>query len=587
MQTSLPGVSVMITSYNYGRFLRRAIDSARAQEIPNMEIVVIDNASTDGSWRIIDQAAVEDPRVHGFRNDTNIGPVANHVRGLRLTSNPKIITLSADDYLLPGHIARLLAAHVEHPDIDYVFCPYVFVDEEDRFLQYVHHPGHPRGSYFGDRNDFAALLAHDCYATVATTLFDRENIISKFEDPAIIAGDYDYYLRLAAEGAKFGFLDVAGVAIRRHRSQWTGEDRYVATGKQLLDQIAILEKYLKPHYAAKFAGHEQSIANLLLTKASMLSKYPEAATNVLPQAQPRIDALIDVLNESRKCYVSAPLSNEPLISVLLVTSDDLSATLRTIETLRAQSYSNWELVLVTNSQVNAAPLMLDRANPVKVRLLHHDAPQTAAVSLNDGLELAHGEIVAYAEPGALWPVDHLRRIASDFRSGPIEALIVPCDYIAYRSDPASRQDVEVAHLKNFGGSTIAESALLVGEAVPLSAFAHRRGLIDRLGRFDENLAHLTVFEFVMRIFGKVRTALDDESKVVMRTRLEDIPAAMLDPNGYLSALRTVYARHPVDPETSARRCGHFSRMKAEFEALLSGTLARDPVRFAALTRGVT
>jgi glycosyltransferase involved in cell wall biosynthesis len=577
----------MITSYNYGRFLRRAIDSARTQEVPNLEIVVIDNASTDDSWRIIEEAAEQDPRVRVFRNDTNIGPVANHVRGLRLTNNPKIITLSADDYLLPGHIARLLAAHVEHPHVDYVFCSYVFVDEEDQFLHYVHHPGHPRGSYFGDRNDFAALLAHDCYATVATTLFDRENIISKFEDPAIIAGDYDYYLRLAAEGAKFGFLDVAGVAIRRHHSQWTGEDRYVATGKQLLDQIAILEKYLTPQYSDKVAGHEQSIANLLLTKVAMLRKYPESASSVLPQAQARIDALIALLNDSRSRYISAALPEEPLISVLLVTSEDISATLQTIESLKNQDYSNWELVLVTNSKVNAEPLLLDRAKSVKVRVLHHDAPRTQAVSLNDGLELVHGEIVVYAEPDAVFPSGHLRRIASDFRSGSIDAVIASCDFAVYRSDAASGEYVEVSHLKDFAGSTIAQTALQVGEAVPLSAFAHRRGLIDRLGRFDEALAHLTSFEFIMRIFRRVNTALDDENKIIMRRRLDDVPAALLDPNGYLSVLKTLYERNPADAETSKRRDTHFSRMKTEFEGIVSGGVPWDPVRFAMVTRGVS
>jgi len=109
----MPSVSIVITSYNYARFLPRAIGSALAQEIDHLEIVIVDNASTDESWAIIEAAARDHAIIRAFRNETNLGLVGNHRRGLELAQGKRVLFLSADDYLLPGHVRRALAFQEE------------------------------------------------------------------------------------------------------------------------------------------------------------------------------------------------------------------------------------------------------------------------------------------------------------------------------------------------------------------------------------------------------------------------------------------------------------------------------------------
>jgi glycosyltransferase involved in cell wall biosynthesis len=586
MKAAFPGVSVIITSYNYDRFIARTIASARAQDVPDFEIVVVDNASTDTSWEIISAAAAEDPRIRAFRNPENIGMNGNHQRGLELATKPKVLFLSADDYFLPGHLSRLIAAHLEHPEIDYFFTAYVHVDDEDRLIRYVRHVGHPRGSYFGGRNEFADLLTYDCYACMPTTLFDRDELLRSGFDPQIIAGDYDHYLRLAAAGARFAFLDTAGVALRIHAEEFGGRERYMATGKQLLDQIAILEKHLTPANAELIAGREQGIATLLVAKVNNLSQFPEAAAAVMPSAQPRIDNIVGFLNESRQRYLAKPLPAAPKVSVILVLDDDLQSALATIETLEAQEYVNWELVIVANGTLHVEPLVRDRAGRREVRFLHHAAPQTRGVSLNDGLALAGGEIICYADPGVLWPADHLERVAGHFHDRAVEALVFSGDYVAYRADTAGAPaTVDVAHLEGFAGSRRAEQTVHVGEAVPLSVFCHRRGILDRFGRFDEQLNHLTDFEFVSRVFDKINTGLDERHAVLLRRRVDLPTRAMRDPSGYLNELQIVYARGTVAPEIAQRRQRHLTLVHGELSAVARGE-SRDPLRFDTLLAGV-
>jgi len=580
-------VSVIITSYNYARFIGRAIASARSQEIDNLEVLVIDNASTDGSWDVIQAAAAEDPRVRAVRNSENIGMIGNHARGLELAAQPKVVFLSADDYMLPGHLARLIAVHIEHPEIDYVFTAYVHVDESDRLIRYVKHVGHPHGSYFGGRNEFADLLTYDCYACMPTTIFDKEEMLRGGFDPDIIASDYDHYLRLASAGATFAFLDTAGVALRIHPGEYSGKERYTATGKQLLDQLAILEKYLTAENAGLIAGREQGIANLMLAKINNLNQFPEASTDVMPQAQPRVDAVIGILNESRQRYLATSLPQAPRISTILVANDDLQAIVATIESLAQQNYADWELVIVTNGTLHVTPFLIERARGIGVRTLEHAAPQNRGVSLNDGLTLAGGEIICYAEPGVSWPADHLERLAQHFRQRPIEALIVSADCQAYRMDPSQpNASVDVTRINDFAGSKIALEMVHVGEAVPLAAFAHRRSIIDRFGRFDEQLNHLTDFEFVSRVFDKLSTGLDDNHAVLLRRRVDLPTGAMLDPNGYLSELQHVYGLQAAKTEILQRRQHHLRVMHAELEAMARGESPRDPLRFATVARGI-
>lgn len=583
MQAAFSGISIIITSYNYGRYLSRAIDSARAQDVPNLEIVVVDNASTDESWEIAQAAGACDPRVRPYRNDANIGMVPNHIRGAELATQPKILFLSADDYLLPGHVARLLAVHREHPEIDYIFTGYFHVDENDRPLGYMKHVGHPYGSYFGGRNEFADLLTYDNYTCMSTTIFDRAEFLEHPFDPQIIAGDYDRYLTLAESGAVFAFLDVAGVAFRIHSAEYSGKNRYMATGKQLLDHLCILEKHLTQANGDKIAGREQGIANLVLAKVQNLAQFPEIAAPVMAQAQPRIDAVIAFLNESRGRFLAAPKTSDPRISIVLAQSDDLGALLTTVESIHAQTYANKEVVFVTNGSNNAAPFVLDRLRDVPVRVVYHSGSSSRGTSLNDALMLCGGEIVAYADPGVAWHPGHLQRLAQDFHTQPIDGLIVRADYVLYGSESLTADDVEIARIDSFVGSNTANEAVLVGEGIPLSAFAHRRALIDRIGRFNGTLAYLTDFDFVSRVFQTAPIGFDETLTVTLRQSANSVPAALRDPSGYLDELQALYERHPVDAEIAQRRERHVARMRDAFASPRSN--GADLARFAAISRG--
>lgn len=116
-----PRVSVIITCYNYGRFLPDAINSVLSQERVEPEIIVIDDASTDDSADVAERLARSDPRVAVIRHHRNMGQVEAFNDGLVPASGEFIVRLDADDLLTPGSLARSVALFDFFPQVGLVY----------------------------------------------------------------------------------------------------------------------------------------------------------------------------------------------------------------------------------------------------------------------------------------------------------------------------------------------------------------------------------------------------------------------------------------------------------------------------------
>ena len=102
-----PLVSVCIPVYNTERFIAAAVASALSQTYRELEIVIVDNASTDTTAHVL--AGFTDPRIRVFRNDQNIGAAANFNRALALARGRYLKVLCADDVLYPSCLEQQVA----------------------------------------------------------------------------------------------------------------------------------------------------------------------------------------------------------------------------------------------------------------------------------------------------------------------------------------------------------------------------------------------------------------------------------------------------------------------------------------------
>lgn len=104
-------VSVTLVTYNSGRFIKRCLESVLEQKYPNLEVVIVDNASTDGTVDILEQFQ-EACRI--YYNTENLGFAAAQNQAIALSNGDWILTLNPDVLLMPNFIQALVdAAHID------------------------------------------------------------------------------------------------------------------------------------------------------------------------------------------------------------------------------------------------------------------------------------------------------------------------------------------------------------------------------------------------------------------------------------------------------------------------------------------
>lgn len=125
-----PGVSVIIPTRNRKHFLRRALDSLLQQNYPNLEIIVVDDGSTDGTDELI---AEYGNQIRYFHFEVNQGPSAARNYAFEHSKNPYIAFLDSDDYWAPNRLSTLMSAWKEAPESCGIIANDISLfDDEDR-----------------------------------------------------------------------------------------------------------------------------------------------------------------------------------------------------------------------------------------------------------------------------------------------------------------------------------------------------------------------------------------------------------------------------------------------------------------------
>ncbi len=116
-----PKISVCIPVYNREKYIAQCIESVLAQDYENIEIIISDNCSTDGTVDIIN-GYLKDKRIRFYRNETNIGLVENFKKLLDYTVTQWIIALSSDDFWIdPSFLSQAVDRINKHKDLS-IFC---------------------------------------------------------------------------------------------------------------------------------------------------------------------------------------------------------------------------------------------------------------------------------------------------------------------------------------------------------------------------------------------------------------------------------------------------------------------------------
>jgi glycosyltransferase involved in cell wall biosynthesis len=186
-----PTVSAIVPCYNHGRYLPDCVDSILAQEYPELEVIVVDDASTEEST--LDVLAELETReyVTVLRQSRNSGPSAARNRGVATARGRYILPVDADNLLLPGGISSMVAQlQAAGEQIGFIY---------------------PNCQYFGTRDDYFQPPSYNLYLLMGSNYCDTCSLIDRAvfdsgihypEDIVFGHEDWDFALTLSARGVR-------------------------------------------------------------------------------------------------------------------------------------------------------------------------------------------------------------------------------------------------------------------------------------------------------------------------------------------------------------------------------------------------
>ncbi len=257
MENSLPLVTIVTATYGHEKYLRTAIDSVLNQDYPNIEYIVINDGSPDGTEEIL--------KSYGNRfyweTQKNMGEVPTLNRAITMARGNLIGKLSSDDYLYPTCVSEVVNKFVNDPELLVVYTDFDIVDENSSLLRTIVKP---------DFDDIRAVRDHLCLPGPGT-LF-RKEIFEKmggFYTGFRILFDMDFWWRAGLHG-KIAHISATLSAFRDH----AGSQSNTRGARMATETLQCVERfYAIPNLPQRF---------LKVRRQAFSNAYYAAAMQALP-----------------------------------------------------------------------------------------------------------------------------------------------------------------------------------------------------------------------------------------------------------------------------------------------------------------
>ncbi|MCB1425823.1 MAG: glycosyltransferase family A protein [Zhengella sp.] len=235
-----PLCSVVIPAFNAMDFLPSAIASVEAQSISGLEVLVLDDGSTDGTAEWLRIVRAQRPWLKVFEGG-DLGPARARNLLIEKANSGLIAFLDADDEWLPGKLARDIAYHEAQPDISFTFTDYLHLDPQGRSLGTAFEYWKPgfrnlrEETFMPLENALVRLIGCNLVGT-STVVAKRERLrnANGFAEDLPSAEDWDLWLRLAQDGPVAVSTQVTANYLVRPHSETANRTARIAAMETIL-----------------------------------------------------------------------------------------------------------------------------------------------------------------------------------------------------------------------------------------------------------------------------------------------------------------------------------------------------------------
>ncbi len=208
----LPMVSVIIPTRNRLGFLKEAVASVSAQDYPNRETIVVDDASEDGTWEWL--SSLQDPQVRIFRPPHHVERSAARNLGLSKAQGEYVMFLDDDDLLTPGALTYLCEAFRRHPKALAVAGARISFDDQGNWYR----PPHPR--WASERKAWPDVL-FGWIPPQGQAVVRRDALLAAggWNESWSVSEDHEMWLRLVTEQSVIAIIPKVVRKMRIHPGQ--------------------------------------------------------------------------------------------------------------------------------------------------------------------------------------------------------------------------------------------------------------------------------------------------------------------------------------------------------------------------------
>jgi glycosyltransferase involved in cell wall biosynthesis len=238
-----PLVSVICLCYNHANFVEEAIRSVLSQTYSNIQLIIVDDASTDDSVTIIRKLIDQHPHVEVLFLKENLGNCKAFNQGLKLAKGDFIVDFATDDVMMPDRIIKQVDFFKTlDPSYGVVFTDAVYIDEAGVVL-------HNHNEYLFQKRLINEIPQGEIYPSVLSTYFissptmlSRKEVFVSLQgyDEDLAYEDFDFWIR-SARNFKYGFLNERLTKVRRSKKSMS-RGWYIPGDKQLHSTFLVCKK---------------------------------------------------------------------------------------------------------------------------------------------------------------------------------------------------------------------------------------------------------------------------------------------------------------------------------------------------------
>ena len=443
-----PIVSVLTTVYNREPYIAACIESVLAQTLDDFELIIVDDCSTDNS-HVVAERYRTDPRVHLYRNETNLGDYPNRNQAASLAMGKYLKYVDADDLIYPHCLELMVEGMETYPEAGYGIS---------RELPSVMAPAllSPRDAY---RSHFFLTGLFSVGPLDAILRRDVFESIGGFS-PARYTSDTEFFLRIGAgwpgvilapclvwwrhhagqESVEEGLSceRILDVTLRRHRNVRAAID---SESCPLSEREARIIRWQTKAHLFKFALGQVQRGNLQYARRILREAFFAGRTGEDASASPVTKTSNSMVSEllpgdrpppTGKSFVSRcvptlpPINDTPCVSVL-IPAHNAGATLdRALRSLFAQRFSDWELVLVDDaSQDETAAVAARYLDDPRVRYERNPRRLGKWPNHHKAATLARGHYIKFLHADDQLYPDALRLMCNELDAAVGDRVVMP------------------------------------------------------------------------------------------------------------------------------------------------------------------